>query len=239
MPVRDVLIVGAGPSGLATAIAAKRQGLDYRHRREGRAGQFDLQLSDAHGVLHHAGAARDRRPAARHARTTSRRGSRRCATTVASSTPTRLQISFHEDGGRHRARTDDGVVRRDAPTGHARASTRERARPRRRAGHRLLRPAQLPGRARRGPAARVALLHRRASLLPSAGRRRRREELGRRGLAGAVSRRRARHAGASARRARRLDQVLGAARHREPDQGRVDCAPVSSRASSRLRRPQS
>jgi thioredoxin reductase (NADPH) len=29
MPVRDVLVVGAGPSGLATAIAAKQQGLDY------------------------------------------------------------------------------------------------------------------------------------------------------------------------------------------------------------------
>jgi thioredoxin reductase (NADPH) len=29
MSVRDVLIVGAGPSGLATAIAAKRRGLDY------------------------------------------------------------------------------------------------------------------------------------------------------------------------------------------------------------------
>src|SRR4029077_10722985 len=29
MPVRDVMIVGAGPSGLATAIAAKVQGLDY------------------------------------------------------------------------------------------------------------------------------------------------------------------------------------------------------------------
>jgi thioredoxin reductase (NADPH) len=29
MPVRDVLIVGAGPSGLATAIACKQQGLDY------------------------------------------------------------------------------------------------------------------------------------------------------------------------------------------------------------------
>src|SRR5215207_4369187 len=29
MPVRDVLIVGAGPSGLATAIAAKKRGLDY------------------------------------------------------------------------------------------------------------------------------------------------------------------------------------------------------------------
>ena len=67
MPVRDVLIVGAGPSGLATAIAAKQQGLDYVDRRERCAGQLDLQLSDAHGVLHHAGAARDRRPAARHA----------------------------------------------------------------------------------------------------------------------------------------------------------------------------
>src|SRR5687767_8046894 len=29
MPVRDVLIVGGGPSGLATAIAAKHFGLDY------------------------------------------------------------------------------------------------------------------------------------------------------------------------------------------------------------------
>ena len=29
MPVHDVLIVGAGPSGLATAIAAKQHGLDY------------------------------------------------------------------------------------------------------------------------------------------------------------------------------------------------------------------
>jgi len=29
MSLRDVLIVGAGPSGLATAIAAKQQGLDY------------------------------------------------------------------------------------------------------------------------------------------------------------------------------------------------------------------
>lgn len=29
MPVRDVLIVGAGPAGLATAIAAKQRGLDY------------------------------------------------------------------------------------------------------------------------------------------------------------------------------------------------------------------
>ena len=29
MPVRDLLIVGAGPSGLATAISAKAEGLDF------------------------------------------------------------------------------------------------------------------------------------------------------------------------------------------------------------------
>src|ERR1044072_907178 len=29
MPVRDVLVVGAAPAGLATAIAAKQRGLDY------------------------------------------------------------------------------------------------------------------------------------------------------------------------------------------------------------------
>src|ERR671931_395255 len=29
MSLRDILIVGAGPSGLATAIAAKQHGLDY------------------------------------------------------------------------------------------------------------------------------------------------------------------------------------------------------------------
>ena len=29
MPIRDLFIVGAGPSGLATAIAAKQHGLDY------------------------------------------------------------------------------------------------------------------------------------------------------------------------------------------------------------------
>ena len=35
MPVRDVLIVGAGPSGLATAIAAKHFGLDYAVLEQG------------------------------------------------------------------------------------------------------------------------------------------------------------------------------------------------------------
>src|SRR5581483_7432903 len=30
MSVRDLLIIGAGPSGLSAAIAAKREGLDYQ-----------------------------------------------------------------------------------------------------------------------------------------------------------------------------------------------------------------
>src|ERR1041385_2464935 len=35
MSVRDVIIVGAGPSGLAAAIAAKQHGLDYQVVEQG------------------------------------------------------------------------------------------------------------------------------------------------------------------------------------------------------------
>src|SRR5213596_863937 len=35
MSVRDVLIVGAGPSGLSAAIAAKQRGLDYQVLEQG------------------------------------------------------------------------------------------------------------------------------------------------------------------------------------------------------------
>src|SRR5579862_1133788 len=35
MSVRDVLIVGAGPSGLSAAIAAKQRGLDYQIVEQG------------------------------------------------------------------------------------------------------------------------------------------------------------------------------------------------------------
>jgi flavin-dependent dehydrogenase len=61
MSVRDVLIVGAGPSGLATAIASKQHGLDYALVEKGVLVNSNLQLPDAHGVLHHAGASRNRR----------------------------------------------------------------------------------------------------------------------------------------------------------------------------------
>ena len=35
MSVRDVLIVGAGPSGLSAAIACKQRGLDYQVLEQG------------------------------------------------------------------------------------------------------------------------------------------------------------------------------------------------------------
>src|SRR5438876_6650277 len=35
MSVRDLIIVGAGPSGLSAAIAAKQQGLDYQVLEQG------------------------------------------------------------------------------------------------------------------------------------------------------------------------------------------------------------
>src|SRR4026209_953914 len=35
MSVRDLIIVGAGPSGLSAAIAAKRRGLDYQVIEQG------------------------------------------------------------------------------------------------------------------------------------------------------------------------------------------------------------
>ena len=59
----DAIVVGAGPTGLACGIELKQRGVSARAHRKGLRGELALQLPDPHGLLHHAGAARNRRPA--------------------------------------------------------------------------------------------------------------------------------------------------------------------------------
>ena len=165
--------------------------------RAGRAGQLDLSLSAADGVLHHAGAARDRRAAVRLAvrQADARRGA--AATTARSSTPTICRSRSTRRCSCDRARGGRGggasVVRgRDAVGAAACAASGTRA-------HVVLaigyydHPVLLgvPG---RRSAARPPLLQRAASVLPPARRDRRRRQLGGRVGARDVSRRRARDA---------------------------------------------
>ena len=87
MPVRDVLIVGAGPSGLATAIAAKQRGLDYAIVEKGVLVNsiFNFPM---HMVFFTTPELLEIGGLPLVTPTTSRRGSRRCATTGASWIPT-------------------------------------------------------------------------------------------------------------------------------------------------------
>ena len=64
-PCGDLLVVGAGPAGLAAAIAAVRSGLDHEVVEKGVLVDVHLPLPARHVVLHHAGAARARRAAVR------------------------------------------------------------------------------------------------------------------------------------------------------------------------------
>ena len=70
----DVVVIGAGPTGLACAIEAQRAGFKIMAIDKGCVVNSLYQLSRQHVVLHHAGAAGDRRhsfqhrPAEAHAR---------------------------------------------------------------------------------------------------------------------------------------------------------------------------
>ena len=196
MPVRDVLIVGAGPSGLATAIAAKRQGLDYVIVEKGVLVNsiFNFPMHMVFFTtpeLLEIGGLPLVTPYDKPTRLEALRYYRRVVDTYD------LQISFHEDVVAIE-RGDDGVFA--VTTTHVARRDARTSGPRRGAGDRLLRPAELSRCARRGSAARHPLLHRRASVLSAARRGRRRQELGGRGRARALPRRRARHARPSARR---------------------------------------
>ena len=211
------IIVGAGPSGLATAIAAGQAGLDYTVLEKGvlvnSIYQFPVHMSFfTTPELLEIGGVPLVTPYEKPTRIEALRYYRRVprSSTCGSSSAARSP-GFDRDAGDRRAHRDEPVVawHDDGP------------RARRGVGHRLLRPSQPAGRARRGPAARLALLPRRPLLLPAARGDRRRQELGGRGGAGIVPRRRARDAGPPAIDARGVDQVLGEARHRQPDRRRL------------------
>ena len=56
----DALVVGAGPTGLACGIELQQPRRQDRPDREGLRRELDLSLPHQHGLLHHAGAARNR-----------------------------------------------------------------------------------------------------------------------------------------------------------------------------------
>ena len=114
--------------------------------------------------------------------------------------------------GRGRLRDRDALGQRRAA---------DSAQPQRDLRDRLFRSSELHRRARRESAARVALLQRVARLLPKERRHRRRRQLGGRDGARAVPLGRERHARASPSAVEAEHQILGAARHREPHQGRI------------------
>ena len=147
MSVRDVLIVGAGPSGLATAIAAKQRGLDYVIVEKGVLVNSIFNFP-THMVffttpeLLEIGGLPLVTPYDKPMRLESLRYYRRVVDTYG------LQISFHEQVmsiEREDDRGDGGVRRHDADRSRRAAGP---ARARRGAGDRLLRPAELPGHAR-------------------------------------------------------------------------------------------
>ena len=198
MSVRDVLIVGGGPAGLATAIASRHLGLDYLVVEKGTVVDAIYRFP-THMVffttpeLLEIGGLPLTTPYEKPTRLEALRYYRKVVDTY------QLQVALHEevtavnavgDGDDRHLRSGDAVG----------AGARPRARGAcRRAGDGLLRPPEPAGYPRRGLAARHALLRRGAPVLSPAGGDRRRQELRLRSGARTASRRRARDARASRR----------------------------------------
>ena len=109
MPVRDLLIVGAGPSGLATAIAAKQHGLDYASWT--RACSSTRSTTSRHSWCSSRRRSCSRSGACRSSRrTTSPPGSRRSATTGALSIPSACRSPFTRKFVRSSERTTERFV---------------------------------------------------------------------------------------------------------------------------------
>ena len=169
----DLLIVGAGPSGLATAIAAHKAGLDYAVLEKGALVEsifrFPRQMTFfTTPDLLEIGGLPFVTPYEKPTQGEALRYYRRVADTY----DLRLELGcavtrLERDGDVFRLE-----VRRPSRRGAPRLTPRGRR-------HGLLRQSQSPRRARRGPAPRFALLDRGARLLPPTRGRRGWQELGR------------------------------------------------------------
>ena len=113
MSVRDLIIVGAGPSGLSAAIAAKQRGLDYQVLEQGALVNsiYDFRrrwCSSRRRSCSRSAACRSCR------RSRSRRASKRCATTAGSSIPSICRLPSRRRCTAVDARRGRGVCDRDA-----------------------------------------------------------------------------------------------------------------------------
>ena len=237
MVLRDVVVVGAGPAGLATAIAASKSGLSCQVIEKGALVNSLLHYPTemvffTTPELMEIGGMPFVSPYDKPTRLEALRYYRRVSDAF------KLDIVFDEavvamtrDGDSARRARD---VRRRHAFGPWSASLRSWPDGRRR--DRGVRCAQPHRRAGRGPAARLALLHAAASVLSQESRHRRREELGRRGGARSLPRRRQGHDCPPPRGDGGLHQVLGQARHRQSDQGRIDSRRASTRNVVEIRR---
>ena len=221
MSVRDVIIIGAGPSGLSAAIAAKQRDLDYLVLEQGvlvnSIYRFPPQMVFfTTPELLEIGGLPFMSPFDKPTRAEALNYYRKVVNAFD------LQISYGEKV--LSVEREDGVFVIETAT----SSGGRRAR---QARHVVMaigyydHPVMIR-RAGRGAAARAPFLRRSAPALSPARRHRRRRELGGGVGAGDVSRGRARHGRAPRAGAEVHDQVLGAARHREPDQGGLDRRPV-------------
>ena len=213
MQIRDVTIVGAGPAGLAAAIAAKEAGLDYSIVEKGvlvnSIYKFPVNMVFfTTPELLEIGGLPLVSPFDKPTRIEALRYYRRVVDTY------ELAIEFGEQvstvDGRGLPRVEISRSRRVRTKAFAGSVTAERD-----LRDRLFRSSQPHRRARRELAARVALLQRVARLLSKKRRHRRRRQLGGRNGARAVSFGRARDAGAPSCAAEAEHQILGAAGHRE------------------------